>query len=526
MSMDGAVKTESPSLASAQLLVQDTSAEAISKTINSGFPVNTTFRLLLRTRRANTNGRNTVAQRPFSTQNNSQLLLRFEKEKKQPAPLRMGFSLQVAGPAAIVSVVVLKISVILTIRDPNDPNLLDYVRSILKNKPEQLFITTSDRKAQHRISVGAVNEPSRRREIAHALASVSTPLTVLTDQGVHWSSRFLESALIPFADSRVGCVTVPMIARKRDGIWGSFWTCLFSCYYGLMAEKNRALNALDSSALFSGSPVLFRTKLAAQLRFKQQFEAEPCLNRWRGVHKADEYLFFNRYLLQEAVHEVPCLVVFQDTPDATVQADRRSIAEFLSEYLQMTRNLWRLSRVMIRQRERNQYPWAFLLTHLSSFASFTLIYEILFVLLVHFTIHLDDDEWIAWGTFGSLLLIFQTVVGAQIVRRITANNYGYDDCSTGTLLALLLVQLAYYVLEVLRLVALATAWKADVELISEADIKARAGDPEALRYHVNGAEEARTEINEPPWISRCMELERPRRALRPLPDFPLFVIEE
>ncbi|RYC95163.1 hypothetical protein BFJ63_vAg2225 [Fusarium oxysporum f. sp. narcissi] len=486
----------------------------------------------------------------------------------------MGFSLQVAGPAAIVSVVILsiiivirltgfamlqygrrrypephgrlnfpkEISVILTIRDPNDPNLLDYVRSILKNKPEQLFITTSDRKAQHRvegkltglrfaysatqISVGAVNEPSRRREIAHALASVSTPLTVLTDQGVHWSSRFLESALIPFADGRVGCVTVPMIARKRDGIWGSFWTRLFSCYYGLMAEKNRALNALDSSALFSGSPVLFRTKLAAQLRFKQQFEAEPCLNRWRGVHKADEYLFFNRYLLQEAVHEVPCLVVFQDTPDATVQADRRSIAEFLSEYLQMTRNLWRLSRVMIRQRERNQYPWAFLLTHLSSFASFTLIYDILFVLLVHFTIYLDDDEWIAWGTFGSLLLIFQTVVGAQIVRRITANNYGYDDCSTGTLLALLLVQLAYYVLEVLRLVALATAWKADVELISEADIKARAGDPEALRYHVNGAEEARTEINEPPWVSRCMELERPRRALRPLPDFPLFVIEE
>ncbi|KAI3582276.1 hypothetical protein IWW34DRAFT_846322 [Fusarium oxysporum f. sp. albedinis] len=406
----------------------------------------------------------------------------------------MGFSLQVAGPAAIVSVVILsiiivirltgfamlqygrrrypephgrlnfpkEISVILTIRDPNDPNLLDYVRSILKNKPEQLFITTSDRKAQHRvegkltglrfaysatqISVGAVNEPSRRREIAHALASVSTPLTVLTDQGVHWSSRFLESALIPFADGRVGCVTVLMIARKRDGIWGSFWTCLFSCYYGLMAEKNRALNALDSSTLFSGSPVLFRTKLAAQLRFKQQFEAEPCLNRWRGVHKADEYLFFNRYLLQEAVHEVPCLVVFQDTPDATVQADRRSIAEFLS------------------------------------FASFTLIYEILFVLLVHFTIHLDDDEWIAWGTFGSLLLIFQTVVGAQIVRRITANNYGYDDL--------------------------------------------RAGDPEALRYHVNGAEEARTEINEPPWISRCMELERPRRALRPLPDFPLFVIEE
>ncbi|KAG7415997.1 hypothetical protein Forpe1208_v005890 [Fusarium oxysporum f. sp. rapae] len=485
----------------------------------------------------------------------------------------MGFSLQVAGPAAIVSVVVLsiiitirltgfailqygrwkyqnllgrlnfpkEISVILTIRDSKDPNLLDYVRSILENKPEQLFITTSDRKAQHRvdgklnglrfaysatrISVGAVNEPNRRREIGHALASISTPLTVLTDQGVHWSSRFLNSALIPFADSRVGCVTVPMIARKRDGIWGSFWTCLFSCYYGLMAEKNRALNALDSSALFSGSPVLFRTKLAAQLRFKQQFEAEPCLNRWHGVHKADEYLFFNRYLLQEAVHEVPCLVVFQDTPDATVQVDRRSIAEFLSEYLRMTRNLWRLSRVMIRQRERNQYPWAFLLTHLSSFASFTLIYEILFILLVHFTIHLDDDEWIAWCTFGSLLIILQTVVGAQIIRRITADNYGYD-CSTGTLLALLLVQLAYYVLEVLRLVALATVWKADVELISEADIKVRVGDPGALRYHLNSAEEARTEINEPPWISGCMELERPRRALRPLPDFPLFVIEE
>ncbi|KAF4956494.1 hypothetical protein FGADI_3773 [Fusarium gaditjirri] len=483
----------------------------------------------------------------------------------------MALSLKAASPAAIVSVVVLsiiifiriagfailqygcwkyqnfdgrpispkEISVILTIRDPRDPKLLDYVRSILKNKPEHLFITTSDRKAQHivdaklvglrfaysatQISVGAVNEPNRRREIAHALASVSTPLTVLTDQRVHWPQGFLKSALTPFANPRVGCVTVPMMARKRDGIWGSFWTCVFSCYYCLLAEKNRALNALDSSILFSGSPVLFRTKLTAQLRFKQQFEAEPCLNRRRGVHKADEYLFFNRYFLQEGSHEVPCLVVFQDTPDATVQVERQSIAEFLSEYLQMTRNLWRLSRVMICLRERNQYPYAFLLTHLSSFASFTLIYEILFVLLVHFTIHLGKDEWIAWFIFGYFFVILQTVVGGQIIRRFYAGDYGFGTIVSTTLSVFFLV---YYPLEILRLVALATAWKADVELESEAGIKARAGDPEAVWSHVKSAEEARIKGDEPPWISGCMEVERPRRALRPLPDFPLFVIAE
>ncbi|KAH7261156.1 uncharacterized protein BKA55DRAFT_536165 [Fusarium redolens] len=484
----------------------------------------------------------------------------------------MAVGLQVAGPGAIVTLVFLsiiitirlsrfsilqygrkkyrnpherlnfqrEISVILTIHDPNDPNMLTYVRSILKNKPEQLFITTSDTKAQHRvdgklnglraaysatqISVGAVNEPNRRREIAHALSSINTPLTVLTDQGVHWPEGFLKSALIPFADRRVGCVTVPMIARKPDGIWDSFLACLFSCYYGLMAEENRAFNALDCSAIFPGSPILFRTYLAAQLRFKQQFEVEPCLNRRHGVHKADEYLFFNRYFLQEeAVHGAPCLVVFQDTPEATVQVDRRSIGEFLRECLQMTRNLWRLSRAMIRRKERKTYPYAFYLTHLSSFVSFTMIYEIMIVFLVHFTI-LFDDEWIAWVTLGYLLYILQAFVAGQIMKRFRTGGYGYGRW---TLLMAIMVGIpAHYVLEVLKLVALATAWKADVELISEADIKVRVGDPGALWYHVGGVEEARTENNEPPWISGCMEMTRPQRALQPLPDFPMFVIDE
>ncbi|KAF5553066.1 hypothetical protein FNAPI_6863 [Fusarium napiforme] len=486
----------------------------------------------------------------------------------------MGFNLQAAGPGAIVSIVLLsiiiairitgfavlqygrwkyfhfngrfngsrEISVILTIRDSKDPNLKDYIRSILINKPEYLYITTPNRKAQHRvdgklkglrfafsdtkISVGAVNEPNRRREIAHALASVDTPFTALTDQGVHWPEGFLKSAMLPFASHRVGCVTVPMMARKRDGIWGSFSTCLISCYYSLMAERNRALNALDGSVVFQGSPILFRTKLVAQPRFKQQFEVDPCLNRRHGVHKADEYLFFNRYFLQEeAPHEEPCAVVFQDMPEATVRVDRGSVAEFIREYLQMTRNLWRLSRVMIRRNERIQYPIAFFLTHLVSFVSFPLMYEILFILLVHFTMHLGDDEWVAWDIFAYLLIVFLAIVGIRIIRRLVAGG-GYGFSKGTPTLAVMVGYPVYYVLGILRLVALATAWKADVELMSEDEIKVRVGDPEALRYSVNGAEEARAEIDEPPWISNCMELERPRRPLRPLPDFPLYVIAE
>ncbi|KAF5583642.1 uncharacterized protein FSUBG_13054 [Fusarium subglutinans] len=412
----------------------------------------------------------------------------------------MGFRLQAADPGAIVSIVILAIiiairisgfailqygrwkywyidgrfngskavSVILTIHDSNDPNLVDYVRSILKNKPECLLITTNNRKAQHRVDgklkglrfafsdtkirVGTVNEPNRRREIAHALDSVDTPFVVLTDQGVHWGEGFLKSVIIPFANHRVGCVTVPMMARKRDGIWGSFWTCLFSCYYCLVTERNRALNAFDSSVVFTGSPIMFRTKLVAQPRFKQQFEVDPCLNRRHGVHKADEYLFFNRYFLQEeGPHEEPCLVVFQDMPEVMVSVDRPSIAGFLSEYLQMTRNLWRLSRVMIRRKERS------------------------------------DD----YGFGGTLIMA--VLVGCP----------------------------AYYFLGILKLVELATAWKADVELISEEEVKVRKGDLEAVRYH-----EARADIEEPPWISECMELERPQGELRPLPDFPLYVIAE
>ncbi|KAF5532621.1 hypothetical protein FMEXI_12277 [Fusarium mexicanum] len=480
----------------------------------------------------------------------------------------MGFRLQAADPGAIVSIVVLAIiiavrisgfailqygrwkywyidgrfngskavSVILTIHDSKDPNLVDCVRNILKNKPECLLITTDNRKAQYRVDgklkrlrfafsdtkirVGTVNEPNRRREIAHALDSVDTPFVVLTDQGVHWGEGFLKSAIIPFANHRVGCVTVPMMARKRDGIWGSFWTCLFSCYHCLVSERNRALNAFDSSVVFTGSPIMFRTKLVAQPRFKQQFEVDPCLNRRHGVHKADEYLFFNRYFLQEeGPHEEPCLVVFQDMPEVTVLVDRPSIAGFINEYLQMTRNLWRLSRVMIRRKERSQYPCAFLLTHLVSFVSFPLMYEILFFLLVHFTIHLGDDEWAVWYIFEYSIFFFLVVVGFRIVRRFAA---GGDYSFGGTLIMAVLVGCpTYYFLGIFKLVALATAWKADVELISEDEVKLRKGDPEAVRYH-----EAQADIEEPPWISECMELERPRREFRPLADFPLYVIAE
>ncbi|KAF4340883.1 hypothetical protein FBEOM_5224 [Fusarium beomiforme] len=261
-------------------------------------------------------------------------------------------------------------SVILTIRDPNDTNLISCVRSILVNNPKQLHVITDGTKAQHRVdakidqlrvrypntqvSVGAVNEPKRRREIAHALHSVNTDLTVITDQGVHWHAGFLSTALIPFKDDRVGCVTVPKIARKSDGIWGS-------------------------------------------------------------LLRRDSY---------SSLKLIP-----EDTPQTTVQVDAQSPG-------------------YDQKKERKQYPYAFGLTYLSSFISFTLIYEIIVVLLVYVNGLLSKD-WIAWLVLGLLLLVLQLFVGLQVAQRVRHSGSGVNNSTI--LMAILFGISAQCELEILAL---------------------------------------------------------------------------
>ncbi|SCO08431.1 uncharacterized protein FFB20_13045 [Fusarium fujikuroi] len=124
-----------------------------------------------------------------------------------------------------------------------------------------------------------------------------------------------------------------------------------------MAEENRDLNPLDSVTFsefgfpghtranvnwpgFNSSSVPSRAYLIQVSKNGHTYKAQILRRDEIGssavsdteVYQVLAPLFFNRYLLQEeAPREEPCLVVFQDTPEATVLVDRPSIAEFISQ---------------------------------------------------------------------------------------------------------------------------------------------------------------------------------------------------
>ncbi|KAF4438623.1 hypothetical protein F53441_12756 [Fusarium austroafricanum] len=422
-------------------------------------------------------------------------------------------------------------SVILPIQNQKDPMLDSCVRKILQNYPQNVYLvlvgvegqdTLSNRLQPFRrtyyntqLHIGAVNTANKRRQIAHAMAYIDTALTVVTDQDIHWPSNFLDSALAPFSNRKVGAVTVPKIVRKPQGFWASLPACLFSCYYSLVAEESRAFNALDSSALFAESTVAFRTRFSQETRFNQQFENDPCLNRWSGTYKADEYLFFNRYFLQaDCDDETACLVVFQDAPEATVQVEGRSIIGFLGEYLRTTRNTWRLSRSMIRRNERRRYPYAFIAMWLSSFVSFTMIQEAIIAVLIYVNPGLQQT-WIFWIVLEFCIIVHQLIMGRQAASRLSHSGGKYNNFMI--FMSILVGLLGQYVLELLKIVALFTAWMADVEKPKREDPE----DPEAqevgieMPVWVNGRVQDQAQQfemrNEPPWIRGFEERRADRR---------------
>ncbi|KAF4970766.1 hypothetical protein FSARC_2279 [Fusarium sarcochroum] len=409
-------------------------------------------------------------------------------------------------------------SVILPIMYPHDPNLEDCAHSILANFPAHLYIVTVGVEARNQvegklghlralygatqINVGAVNKANKRRQIAHALSNISTSVTAITDQGVYWPKTFLGSALLPFDDINVAAVSVPKLARKPvpKHAWGSFWACLISCYHALSADENRAVNALDHSALFGGSTVLFRTYHCATEEFKRKFENETCFFGRSGVLKEDEHCFLNRHFLQHA-----CDVAFQDTPEATIQVDQGSILEFMGEYLRTTRNTWRLSISMLTHETLMIHPLGCFLTWLSSLVSFTILTDALIIILMYYN-GIFDETLVLWLGVGISLLIVQLLVALQVVMRVRRSGGKFNWLTI--LMCIILSFPAQYALELLRVVALLTFWKGKTEDCKPLDL------------------EQRGERHEPPWIWGFMEMiDTPPPSWDPESENPIFTVE-
>ncbi|KAJ4013072.1 hypothetical protein NW752_006349 [Fusarium irregulare] len=395
-----------------------------------------------------------------------------------------------------------QIAVVLPVVDHVNDNLLPTIESILVNRPQQLYVVLVGQEAFDKveaqmaplrekygytqINVGAVNRTNKRRQIAHALKHIQPSvhsLTVITEQGTYWPDRFLMSACCPFDDAEVAAVTVPKRAHLRPSncIWDKVKAHLFSFYYSIQAEDNRAVNSFDGSALFGGGATLVRTHYLKNDRFKKEFEHEKWFFGRSGVLKGDEHFFLNRFFLGGNKY-----VYFQDSPEATVSVEVNTVGHFLSEFLRETRNNWRTcwdmaitSHWLLIRRRHVIYPASAFMTWWPNIFSFVLLSDILSVIMAFNYDLLHDDLLYGWLAVHGAVLVLQAMVGLFVAIRMHRSD-GSDFNIVVTFLCLLLSLPFQYALEFVKIAAMLTFWKADTEERASNDIE-MTGDSE-LRW--------------------------------------------
>ncbi|KAI8719617.1 hypothetical protein NCS52_00742900 [Fusarium sp. LHS14.1] len=353
-------------------------------------------------------------------------------------------------------------SVIVPITNPDSGDLECCLRTILKNNPLYLYIVTIgiedrdrlERRLNHlrkefpliHITVGAVKRRSKRRQIAHAIKSVTTQITVIVDDNVLWPPGFLGGALGPFEHPVLNCITVPKCVRSPlcDSFLTRCWKRLANFQYAYLHLQNRVGTAYDFSAIPLGSTVLYRTYALEQVL--DEYETEHCYFGKIGALTADEHSFYNLYLLQ---HDDRFTVPF--TPGTSIEVCIYSFSDFIADCERHIRSTWRISANMLTSQQCLRYPWGLYGTWLSELASFTLIWDTIIVALFLGTYFYAQNHinmcWFLLGLFGMKLV--------EAVVTMIHMDFRYCDF-LGILPLLIFLIPCHYIYTILKIKALIT----------------------------------------------------------------------
>ncbi|KAG8667470.1 hypothetical protein FPOAC2_12634 [Fusarium poae] len=375
------------------------------------------------------------------------------------------------------------VAVILPVVNHRSENFIPTIRSILENTPGQLYVMVVGKEAydevmpqmeilrqEYRFSqihVGAVHEANKRRQIAHALSTLDhgiSRLTVFTEQGTYWPTKFLISAIRPFDDLELAAITVPRMAHvpALGGIWANIKAHLFSFHYSVQAEDNRAVNSLDGSALFGGPTTLVLTQHLKEDRFKNEFEKEKWFFERPGPLSGGEHFYLNRYLLEGNKK-----TLFLDSPKVTVSVEMNSVGEFIGEFLRTIRNNWRTCFSMAPHCAWLRIRWGHVIFPAAArmtwwptiFFPVTLLIDIFSIILAFNYSNLNTTALTVWIVITTLVIGTQAISNLLVARRMHGNKSNVFV----TLLCVLVSLPFQHTLEVLKVMAMLTYWKTDVE---------------------------------------------------------------
>ena len=275
---------------------------------------------------------------------------------------------------------------------PEDLAFRSCVGSIVQTSPRVLHIVTvgqeQEKQAWSTIAPFVSGYPTihfkishslvanKRQQVAVALKSVKTAITVLCDDHVIWpSSSFLRAAIAPFdEDIQVGGVGTKKcgIRFTNTGLWQGFWNVMGALYLCRHNFEHTSSNAIDGGVLvISGRTSLYRTHIIQDKDFLDGYLNERCFFGLVGPLAADDDNFLTRALVKKGYK-----IKFQNTADATILCEVGEYPKYLKQCLRWARTTFRSNTCsLITDRSVYRSPWSVYALQISQMINFALFYD-------------------------------------------------------------------------------------------------------------------------------------------------------
>ena len=270
------------------------------------------------------------------------------------------------------------------------------IRSILRNSPGQIFITTAGheklRKAQRVceeleeslrecdrcIIVTSVTETNKRAQFMNAVVKVKTPIIAYADDHVLWPPTFLAHALAPFEDPLVGLVgTAKRVHRIKNG---TFKQRLLNYIAVIYLERHNfectaSYNIDGGVFIISGRTALTRTEILHSVEFRRGFLSETWWWGKVGPMKVDDDNYIMRFIINHGYK-----TVFHNEPAALVHTTlgtEGGFQKFSGQLLRWVRTTWRShSTALFADRKIwCAHPWTTWAITISLFFNISIFYD-------------------------------------------------------------------------------------------------------------------------------------------------------
>ncbi|KAK3497202.1 nucleotide-diphospho-sugar transferase [Neurospora hispaniola] len=294
------------------------------------------------------------------------------------------------------------VTVVIPTVDPLGVDFHECLTSCARNGPRKIIIVTAGEDLYEK-TLGAVAPvmdefplvnflvtrteiANKRKQVAHVIRYINTPITVLVDDHVFWNSPdLLKSLLAPFEDNQVGIVGTNKRVRRLEGlsVWRRFWNMLGCLYLDRHNFEIRATNAIDGGVfVVSGRTVGIRTCILEDKQFQAGYLHEMFFFGLLGPLNPDDDNYIARYMVTNGWK-----LRIQYTKDAeietTVGVGEPVHTKFLGQCRRWARSTWRsnTSSLFTEGTVWATQPYCVYAVYLTSFTNFALFTDAALVYL-------------------------------------------------------------------------------------------------------------------------------------------------